>query len=94
MTRIIFVTLSAFAFAGLSANGQTPPAPTPVQAEREVVTNQLDSACQAEIARGHCTGEKVGQGLRRCIHAARPLSPQCKQAMQNGNAEMKAAKGH
>jgi hypothetical protein len=98
MVRALIVAFGAIAVIGLSAQAQTPaPAASnenPVQAERNVVTSQLDSACKDEIARGNCSGEKVGKGLRRCIHAAKPISAGCKQALQTGRAEMKAAKGH
>ncbi len=106
MLKTILATLSAIVLTGMFAHAQTPttptatattaPAPGAVKAERALVTTQLNApgACQTEIARGNCAGEKVGEGLRKCIHKSGPLSAGCQQAMHTGAAEMKAVKGH
>ena len=58
----------------------------------------IDTACTADAATAGCTGEVVGKGLLKCLHAYKKanktfkFSPGCKAAMQTLHADKKAGK--
>ena len=59
----------------------------------------IDAACSADATTAGCAGEKVGNGLLKCMWAYKKahhdfkFSDGCKAAMKKGREDKKAAKG-
>lgn len=86
MTKILLMAVLAVGFssATFAAENTSPDA------------ENVDTACTQEAAASHCTGEKVGTRLMKCMftykktHSDFKLSPGCKAAAQKMRADRAA----
>jgi hypothetical protein len=85
------LALAAFSLPAFAAGGGT--------ASTSPDAQSVDQACSAEAQTAGCSGEQVGTGLMKCIHAykkanrkAFQISAGCKAAMQKEGQDIRAKK--
>jgi hypothetical protein len=94
-SRLLTIGLLALSFTGTFAfAGAT--------AQDKADAGQIDSACSQDAQTAGCSGEVVGKGLLKCLHAYRKaqrqankgfhFSPGCEAAMHQLHADREAGK--
>lgn len=90
MSKIKFVLPLAILFSFSFAHGD---------ATTKADAQAINTACTADAATAGCTGEVVGKGLLKCLHAYKKahkdtfkFSEGCKTAMKQLNSDKKAGK--